>query len=339
MSNSLSSLFRQTISYCPECYKKVPAFIFLTDSGALMEKHCSEHGRFEALVERDVNFYLQAINSPASTIYPGYFIDVTKKCNLKCAHCYYPVENKGVDISKEAIYQDALVHRGAAPFILTGGEPTLRDDLAELITGLQGIGPVELLTNGTGLNESTMEQLSPLLVRDGMASINLSIHPEINTDNIRVLELCRSMGIKLESVLFVVERPEEMDRIIDLCIEYPDVICATRIKAATRVWNDQSSENKLFVSDLLKYISDPAQWGAKVTWWRHNKVSFVTTELNGIYHMLVSWYDVGNVDLLDISCPPYYQAQTGETLNILTAMLVNEGMQKGWLNGNRRKDK
>lgn len=330
MSNISQNLFRQTISFCPECYKRIPAVVFIEADGVWMKKTCSEHGESVTMVERDPVFYSQIMKSGAQTIYPGYFIDVTEKCNLNCKYCYYPTNNKTKDKTIDAIAQNALIHGQLAPFILTGGEPTLRSDLSEIILTLQKIGPVELLTNGTGIKD--LEKFGTLLNGD-VFNINLSVHPEIKDDNLRVLELFRQCRKKIESILVVVDKVDQIDNVIDLCDEYRDVICATRIKAATKVWNEQSPNNKIFVSDLYNYIT--SRWGAKMTWWRPNKTSFVTTELNGIYHMLVSWYDAGNVDIADIACAPYYQAKTGETLNILTAMLVNEGILKGWLNGEK----
>ena len=61
--------------------------------------------------------------------------------------------------------------------------------------------------------------------------------------------------------------------------------------------------------------------------------AFFNFALDGVYYMLVSWYDAENVDLLDIACPPFYRARNGQVENIVTACLINEGMSKGWLNG------
>ena len=44
---------------------------------------------------------------------------------------------------------------------------------------------------------------------------------------------------------------------------------------------------------------------------------------------LISWYDVQNIDLNDIDCPPYYKARDGNLYNFVTAALVNAGMERG----------
>jgi hypothetical protein len=42
---------------------------------------------------------------------------------------------------------------------------------------------------------------------------------------------------------------------------------------------------------------------------------------------------VDNVDLREIDMPPTYRARNGEVCNLVTANLINEGMQNGWLRG------
>lgn len=324
------------MSLCPECYRRIPALIHLTGDGVMIQKHCTDHGETVSMVERDAKFYLQCIESAAPTIYAGYFIDITEKCNLKCKYCYYQVDNKKPDRSIDSIVQDAILHQNMAPFILTGGEPTLRKDLPEIVRKLRHIGPVEIVTNGSGLTKELIDELKPFISLGSTVGINLSRHDEIEADNMRVLKLFEDMGLKLESVLFVIDKLSDINDIINLCDGWSHVINATRIKAATKVWNEQKPKEKIFVSDMLMVMVEG--YNAEPVWWRKNKVSFFNTKLNGIMHMLVSWYDRFNVDMLDINCAPYYQPKTGETMNILTAMLINEGLQKGWMNGNRIKE-
>lgn len=322
---------RETISMCPTCYKNIPAAIYRNENnGVFMKKECSEHGKFRAVVENDANFYFQCLLANAPTIYGGHFIDVTEKCNLQCKYCYYPIDNKKADRPMVDILQEVTINPGAERFILTGGEPLLRKDLSRLIEIIQMVKPVELLTNGTLLNSKRIDELKPLLLEGETMRVNLSVHKECDGFYINVLKNFRKKGLKLESVLFVIDELIQIDWILDFCDRWKDVICATRIKSATPIWADQKTDARIFVSDMLRYMKAK---GAEIVWWRSNKVSFVTTELNGIFHMLVSWYDVRNIDLLDISCPPTYTAKTGEVKNIVTSMIINEGIDKGYLNG------
>ena len=335
MSDTTLKIFKNTLSLCPECYKKIPAFVGFRNDRVEMEKFCSEHGKFTGVVESSMDFYSECLASNAKNIYNGYFIDVTKKCNLKgsCKYCYYPVDNKFQDQSVDNILQEVDVHKNLAPIIITGGEPTLRKDLNALVNEIATIAPVELLTNGTFLDKQLIQNAN--LCQGDILKINLSIHPEISADNNACLDKIREFGEgkKLESVLFVIDDIGQIDTVVDFCEANSDVIAAARIKSATKVWDEQSPEDNIFVSEMLNYMI--SEYNATPVWWRDNKVNFFNTELNGIIYMLVSWYDVSNIDLIDINCPPFYKAQNGEVLNILTAMIVNEGISKGWLYGNR----
>jgi organic radical activating enzyme len=73
-------------------------------------------------------------------------IDVTGRCDLDCKYCYH--DKQSPDVDTKLIINEARVNQG--PYILTGGEPTLRDDLPELLREVRKIGQVHFLTNGSG---------------------------------------------------------------------------------------------------------------------------------------------------------------------------------------------
>jgi len=140
------------------------------------------------------------------------------------------------------------------------------------------------------------------------------------------------MGLKAESVLFVIDDVNQIDGILAFGSKYKSVVEAIRIKAATKLWSEEKPDNKIFVSDMLNHVR---KYSPIPMWWRNNKTSFFNFQLDDVFYMLVSWYDVGNVDLIDIDCPPYYRARNGQIENIVTACLINEGMHKGWLAGRK----
>lgn len=328
-----------TVSFCPTCYAEVSALITVDQEGAVMTKACPHHGKTTALVERDPLFYQYVRGLRAPSIYDGYFVDVTRKCNLRCSFCFYKLETADPEgeYSIPAILNECAVSRHRAPFIITGGEPTTREDLSELIRNVRQIGPVELLTNGTGLAKPEMwAELLPLLTNEGtdIANINLSLHVK-ETDAWReVVNRCRAEGIKLESALIVINSKEEFWEAVALCKEISDVVECYRIKAASRLWNEQKPEGKIFVSDMYRWLEESGKPVALVPQ-RHNKVSIVNVAYDRMHLMLVSWYDVSNIDLVDVDCAPYYRARNGEVQNFVTSCIINEGWEKGWAKGRK----
>ena len=110
----------------------------------VMRKYCPSHKQFDAVVEKDVLFYNYCMEHNSGGIYAGHLVDVTDRCNLKCRYCYH--QKKDSDIPIETILKNCLAAPG--PYILTGGEPTLREDIHAVIEAVKSIGPVTLLTNG-----------------------------------------------------------------------------------------------------------------------------------------------------------------------------------------------
>jgi organic radical activating enzyme len=331
-------LQRLTTSLCSVCYKEVPAVVTVNPQGVQMEKECSAHGRQTSLVEHDPVFYTYVMGLKSATIYAGYFVDVTRQCNLRCRYCYYHLEQgEPVGLELDAIVQECRVNSHLGPFILTGGEPTLRPDLPVIIEQVSRYGGVELLTNGIRLAEreyfDQLMSMPQILGDSGCANVNLSIHPE--TDKWRdVIAHARAAGIKLESALLVVDSQASFLKAVALAKELSDVVMAFRLKAASRIWAEQKPTEKIFVSDMLHWLEGAGMEVRLLTVvGRENKSVFVNTLVEGVNLMLVSWHDVTNVDLHEINCPPFYRARNGEVANFVTAGLINEGMGRGWLKG------
>ena len=93
--------------------------------------------------------------------------EVTPRCNLKCLHCYNVWKNDVDYQTNELPTQEALVlikkaikQSRCQQFNFTGGEPTLRDDLEQLVASAASrCRHVTLITNGTLLDEERVKAL------------------------------------------------------------------------------------------------------------------------------------------------------------------------------------
>jgi len=79
--------------------------------------------------------------------------NVTRRCNLRCLHCYATAGNGAegeLDTKEGKALLDDLAGYGVPVVLFSGGEPTMREDLLELVAyaSRKGIKPV-LSTNGT----------------------------------------------------------------------------------------------------------------------------------------------------------------------------------------------
>jgi len=94
-------------------------------------------------------------------------IHVTRKCNLKCLHCYSssgPTETEALDIADLKLAVSDAHALGYTFVTLSGGEPFLYPDLAEILTHAKGLGLVTgIVTNGMFLDARRLNTLKPVL--------------------------------------------------------------------------------------------------------------------------------------------------------------------------------
>ena len=178
-------------SICPECLRRIPARKIKQEDQVYLVKHCPEHGLFRTLIWQGEPAYeswgQSKLPSPplvcATPVDKGcpfdcglcpkhrqqpccVLLEITERCNLQCPVCFASTELTTPDPSIEVIeswYRMLLASGGPYNIQLSGGEPTLRDDLPEIIQlGHQlGFGFIQINTNGVRLASDSLfvEQL------------------------------------------------------------------------------------------------------------------------------------------------------------------------------------
>lgn len=182
MTGPVRLSFGRTRSVCPECLKTIPAERFAVGDTVYLDKTCPEHGRVATPVWRGLRSYeiwarSRRAEAPpfsvATDIAEGcprdcglcadhrqqgccVLIEVTSRCDLVCPVCFASAGRHGVDmpIGEISIALDRLKAGSAQVHIqLSGGEPTVRDDLPEIVALVRakGFDFVQLNTNGMRL--------------------------------------------------------------------------------------------------------------------------------------------------------------------------------------------
>lgn len=108
-------------------------------------------------------------------------ISLTERCNLRCMYC---MPEEGVSLTpKESLLTAPEVERIAKIFVqegvnkirLTGGEPTIRKDLPEVIAGLSSLQKYGLKQIGMTTNGLTLSRHLPELISSGLTHLNISL--------------------------------------------------------------------------------------------------------------------------------------------------------------------
>lgn len=156
--------------------------------------------------------------------------NTTNRCNLKCVHCYAGAQSEAkageLTTAEGKRLLDDLADYGVPVVLFSGGEPLVREDLAELVSHAAEIGirPV-LSTNGTLLTADRARKLKDA----GLAYAGVSVDglAERNDDfrgvdgafqaAIEGIETCLDVGLKT-GLRYTVTRQNvaDLDGVVDL---------------------------------------------------------------------------------------------------------------------------
>ena len=175
----MSDILHETESLCPVCLKRIPARYERIDGKAYMLKTCPEHGDFRVLFWRDADMYArwlrQGVHSPArergkpeSRGCPydcglcdehrsgtcTSILEITYRCNMNCAVCFADANAEKFEPDLAQIRKMYAAALGSNPYCsvqLSGGEPTVREDLCDILRLGKELGVVHLQVNTNGI--------------------------------------------------------------------------------------------------------------------------------------------------------------------------------------------
>ncbi len=307
---------KETKSICPECFKVLGATIVEEGNKVYMKKECPEHGEFQDVYWSDYEQYQRAekfryegdgLNNPRTKtekdcpldcgICPQHrshtglaIIDVTNRCNLKCPVCFANAATAGYvyEPSKEEIIAMLENLRRNEPVPATalqfsGGEPTIREDLFELIRAAKELGfrHVEVNTNGIRLAHSV--EYCRGLLEAGMSTLYLQfdgLTPEVYEftrgrdlldSKMKVIENCREAG--LESVVLVVTlikgvNDHQLGDIVRFAVENFDVVRCVNVQPVSlcgRLPEREREKMRITIPDFMRAVEEQTDGKIKVS--------------------------------------------------------------------------
>lgn len=192
---------RPTESLCPICLDRVPAVLESYGEDVFLVKRCPRHGDFRTIVWRGSPAFQGWKRQPNVVrtsesqtlvnrgcpfdcgICPAHrknactaVLEVTSRCNLLCPVCF--AESGAVPAPDPSLaeieewYRRVLGSYGSDIIIqLSGGEPTVRDDLPDIIALGRSLGFPFIQVNTNGLRIAVEEDYAAVLHQAGAASV------------------------------------------------------------------------------------------------------------------------------------------------------------------------
>ena len=226
----------ETESLCPVCLKRIKASRLLRGDEVFLVKECAEHGSFSTVIWRGKPS-LAEWRRPKPPVHPelcygsvqrgcpfdcglceaheqlpcSVLLEVTGRCNLKCAVCFADSGNGAQkDPSLEEILgllERSMAAAGPCNLQLSGGEPTLRNDLPEIVDLARWLGYAFIQVNTNGIRLARDIEYGRRLQKAGLSSVFLQfdgvddkIHRSLRgkalrEQKLRAIENCRQLGL------------------------------------------------------------------------------------------------------------------------------------------------
>ncbi|OPY24529.1 MAG: molybdenum cofactor biosynthesis protein A [Methanomethylovorans sp. PtaU1.Bin073] len=296
-----------TKSLCPECAKVVNAKIIEEDGKIIMQKSCNEHGDFKDVYWSDAKLYrkferlawtFSGISDVASAqntncpyecgLCPSHKtctilanIDVTNRCNMSCPVCFANAQKSGMlyEPEKEQIISmmSMLRHQEPVPCSavqFSGGEPTVREDLPELIAAAKkhGFIQIQIATNGIKLAQST--DYAKRLVMEGLNTVYLqfdgvSSDPYVKMRGFdaypikkRTISNCREAGLNSVTLVPTLAKDvndHQVGDIIRFAADNRDVVKGVNFQPVSftgRIDYNEREKKRITIPDLTKLVDE-----------------------------------------------------------------------------------
>ncbi|MBI4896655.1 MAG: radical SAM protein [Candidatus Aenigmarchaeota archaeon] len=280
----------------------IPSLLFVKNNKVWMIKHCAKHGITREIYWADFDLYKHAerfqdhgltITTPQITkktidcpfdcglcgdheSHTGLGnIAVTNRCDLTCWYCFFYAE-EGDRIYEPTLEQFKQMYQklrdtkpfGASAIQLTGGEPTLRPDLVEIIRLGKTFGFNQIQLNTNGVNISKSLKFCNDLRDAGVNTLYLSFDgmtPQTNPKNYweaqQAIENCRksSIGIVLVPTVIGSVNDHELGDIIRFALSRSDIIHAVNFQPVSFVGRMPDSlrmQQRITIPGAIKRIEE-----------------------------------------------------------------------------------
>lgn len=192
-----------TESVCPVCLRRVAAERIAQGDAVYLRKSCPEHGVSKTVIWRGIASYASWGAGPRTASRPAVcgsavdrgcpfdcglcpdhqqhtccvVLDVTARCNLACPICFASANSTATPDpcadEIESWCRALLVTSGPVGIHLSGGEPTVRRDLPEIIRRIRALGFTYIQLNTNGVRLSLEEDYAGALKEAGLSCVFL----------------------------------------------------------------------------------------------------------------------------------------------------------------------
>jgi uncharacterized radical SAM superfamily Fe-S cluster-containing enzyme len=301
-------LVAYTTSLCPYCERLLPAVIYEKDDKIYIRKTCPVHGTIDELYFSSAKLYhrFMKYEEEGVGVTPHVQLQapcpyncglcgrhknhtalanlvVTNRCDLSCWYCFFYAEKAGY-VYEPTLEQIRYMIRqykkeGVTMAVqLTGGEPTLRPDLPEIIKLLkeEGVTHIQLNTHGVTFARLWFEkspeaavEYARTLREAGVNTVYMSfdgVTPRANPKNHwevpYTLETFRKAGmtsVVLVPTVIKTINDQELGDIVRFAAKHMDVVRGVNFQPVSltgRMRKDMRAKYRVTIPDVLRWVEE-----------------------------------------------------------------------------------
>jgi uncharacterized radical SAM superfamily Fe-S cluster-containing enzyme len=279
-----SSTLATTTSLCPDCLEQVPGQYEERNDGVFLTRECPDHGTASRQVWGSLDHWEWAADFGPDPEYDGgslavdddhaclAVVEVTEDCNLSCSYCFASSGPGGAHRSTEEIEAllDTVETAGGRPIQFSGGEPTVRDDLPELVERARsrGIDHVEVNTNGIRL--ATEDGYARELADAGVTAIYLQFdgltaetyeqirEVDLVEEKRAAIEACRAADLPVVLVPTVVPdvNTHEMGDIVRFALDNRDIVRSVNFQPVAHFGRYENNDGRFAIDDATRLLAE-----------------------------------------------------------------------------------
>ncbi len=285
----------ESLSLCPECFATVGCVYEERDGAVWQTKECPRHGRFESRYWGDAEHYRwtqsfseagtpDAACDPADGCCPEgepgrrrclAVIDVTQNCNLACSYCFASSRPGLPEVPRATIrglLETVLRESGGpSPIQLSGGEPTTRDDLPDIVHDARQLGFTHIEVNSNGVRLAEEDGYAEALAAAGVTTVYLQFDgfgrkvygairdaPGLEKTKRRAVERCRAAGLPVILVPTVVKGANEhqLGLIVDYALANLDTVRGVNFQPVSHFGRHADDTGHLSLPDIANLLAE-----------------------------------------------------------------------------------
>ena len=208
---------RKTTSLCPVCLRRIPALRRFENGAWYQHKTCPAHGDFSTVIWRgsedmdawvgdlpengaeeglrcpdDCGLCEKHLRNTCCTL-----LEITDRCNMSCRFCFAdPSARPDLSLDTVKAQIDEILHETNGTLLqLSGGEPTVREDLPEIIAYAKEAGCRYIQLNTNGLRLAGDPAYARTLAQAGLSFVFLQFDG-VSNDVYRALRGRSMLGVK-----------------------------------------------------------------------------------------------------------------------------------------------